>query len=156
MDTGHGKITIELFKDKAPETVKNFLEYVDAMFYDGTVFHRVIPDFMIQGGGFDQNMKQKTTKGPIKNEASLTNERGTIAMARTNNPDSATAQFFINVKNNSRLDRSNDSAGYAVFGRVIDGMDVVDSIRRVETGSRDGHQNVPLQTVIISSVRRKQ
>lgn len=157
MDTSHGKIIIELFVDKAPITAKNFLKYTDDKFYDGLIFHRVIADFMIQGGGMEPGMKEKRTRDSIKNEAGnrLSNERGTIAMARTDDPDSATTQFFINVTDNKRLDRSEDSAGYAVFGRVVDGMDVVDKIRRVETGTRKGHKNVPLQDVLIRSVRRK-
>jgi peptidyl-prolyl cis-trans isomerase B (cyclophilin B) len=156
MDTSLGKIKIELFADKAPETVKNFLRYADEKFYDGTVFHRVIPDFMIQGGGFEPGMNQKKTHEPIKNEAGngLSNQRGTIAMARTNNPDSATAQFFINVKDNPRLDRSAGNAGYAVFGKVIDGMGVVDKIKQVETGNRGVFGDVPVQDVMIKSVRR--
>jgi len=158
LDTSNGKITIELLQDKAPVTVKNFLRYVDEKFYDGTIFHRVIPDFMIQGGGFEPGMKEKKTHAPIENEAGngLSNARGTIAMARTPEPNSATAQFFINVKDNRPLDRGQaDPAGYAVFGRVIDGMDVVDAIRRVETGRRGPHGDVPVQDVIIRSARRK-
>jgi cyclophilin family peptidyl-prolyl cis-trans isomerase len=135
--------------------VKNFLQYVDDKFYDGTVFHRVIPDFMIQGGGFEAGMREKRTREPIVNEGGngVSNTRGTLAMARTNVPDSATAQFFINVKDNLFLDRARaaDKVGYAVFGKVIDGMDVVDEIRRVETGQRD----VPTQDVVIRSIRRK-
>jgi cyclophilin family peptidyl-prolyl cis-trans isomerase len=155
IDTSKGKITAELFQDKAPVTVKNFLQYVDDKFYDGTVFHRVIPDFMIQGGGFEAGMREKRTREPIANEGGngVSNTRGTLAMARTNVPDSATAQFFINVKDNLFLDRARaaDKVGYAVFGKVIDGMDVVDEIRRVETGQRD----VPTQDVVIRSIRRK-
>lgn len=151
MDTSHGKIAIELFADKAPVTVKNFLQYTDDKHYDGTIFHRVIADFMIQGGGMEPGLKEKKTRAPIKNESGISNERGTIAMARLPNPDSATAQFFINVKDNSRLDK----ARYAVFGKVIDGMDVVDKIRGVETASRGGHDDVPVQDVVIRSVRRK-
>jgi cyclophilin family peptidyl-prolyl cis-trans isomerase len=158
MQTSMGDIKIELFEKKAPITVKNFLKYVDDKFYDGVVFHRVIPDFMIQGGGFTSGMKEKTTRAPIKNEAGngISNERGTLAMARTNDPDSASAQFFINLKNNTFLDRAKarDKVGYAVFGKVISGMDVVDKIAGVETGNRGGHQNVPLQDVVIKSVRR--
>jgi cyclophilin family peptidyl-prolyl cis-trans isomerase len=159
MDTNLGTIKIELYADKAPGTVKNFLRYVDEKFYDGTIFHRVIPDFMIQGGGFGPGMKkEKETHEAIKNESSnnLSNERGTLAMARTSAPDSATAQFFINVKDNTFLDkaRARDKVGYAVFGKVIDGMDVVDKIRRVETAERGVHENVPVQDVIIRSVRR--
>jgi cyclophilin family peptidyl-prolyl cis-trans isomerase len=157
MDTSMGKITIELFEGKAPITVKNFLKYVDDKHYDGTIFHRVIPTFMIQGGGMEPGLREKRSNAPIKNESTngLSNEKGTIAMARTNDPDSATAQFFINVDNNKGLDRSAGSAGYAVFGKVIEGMDVVDKIRRVDTGNRGGHQNVPTQDVIIRSVKRK-
>src|SRR5207237_1170617 len=151
------KITIELFEEKAPVTVKNFLKYVDDKHYDGTIFHRVIADFMIQGGGFDTKFKQKDTYKPIVNEAAngLSNKRGTIAMARTNNPDSATAQFFINVKDNPALDRAGNKAGYAVFGQVTEGMDIVDKIRKVETESRGGHDDVPVQDVMIKSVKRK-
>ena len=158
MKTSMGDIKIELNEKKAPITVKNFLEYVDAKFYDGVVFHRVIPDFMIQGGGFTPGMKEKQTRAPIKNEAGngLTNERGTLAMARTSVPDSASAQFFINLKTNAFLDRANakDKVGYAVFGKVIAGMDVVDKIAQVETGNRGGHDDVPLKDVLIKSVRR--
>jgi peptidyl-prolyl cis-trans isomerase B (cyclophilin B) len=157
MDTSLGKIKIELFAGKAPVTVKNFLSYVDKKFYDGTIFHRVIPNFMVQGGGMEPGLKEKQTGDPIKNEASngLSNKRGTLAMARTSEPDSATAQFFINVKDNTFLDRANaaDKVGYAVFGQVISGMDIVDKIRQVETGNRGVHQNVPLQDVVVRSVR---
>ncbi len=155
METNYGRITIELYADKAPITVKNFLQYVDDKHYDGTIFHRVIADFMIQGGGFEPGMKEKKTRDPIKNEAGngLKNERGTIAMARTPDPDSATSQFFINTVDNKKLDRANtkDNVGYAVFGRVIDGMDVVDAIRRVKT---EEVGDVPVKDVIIRSVRR--
>jgi peptidyl-prolyl cis-trans isomerase B (cyclophilin B) len=158
MDTSLGAIKIELFAKKAPATVKNFLDYVDAKHYDGTVFHRVIADFMIQGGGMLPGLKEKQTRDPIKNESDngLSNERGTIAMARTPKPHSATAQFFINVKDNSFLDRAKakDGFGYCVFGKVIDGMDVVDKIRKVETRSAGGHDDVPVQDVVIKSVRR--
>jgi peptidyl-prolyl cis-trans isomerase B (cyclophilin B) len=158
MDTSFGKIKIELFQDKAPITAKNFLQYADDKFYDGTIFHRVISDFMIQGGGMEPGLKEKKTRAPIRNESTngLSNVRGTIAMARTNVPDSATAQFFINVKTNDFLDRAKarDKVGYAVFGKVIEGMDVVDKIREVETGNRGGHENVPVQDVVIRSVRR--
>jgi cyclophilin family peptidyl-prolyl cis-trans isomerase len=155
--TSKGKITVELYADKAPITVKNFLAYVADKHYDGTIFHRVIPDFMIQGGGMEPGMKEKQTRAPIKNEAGngVANDRGTIAMARTNDPDSATAQFFINAKDNPFLNRSPGKAGYAVFGKVIDGLDVLDAIRRVETGNRGGHDDVPLQDVIIQSIRVK-
>ena len=158
METSLGPITIELADDQAPVTVANFLRYVDDHFYDGTVFHRVIPNFMIQGGGFEPGLKQKKTKAPVKNESAngLSNARGTLAMARTSVPDSATAQFFINVKDNTFLDRAQaaDRVGYAVFGKVIDGMDVVDKIKDVETGHRGGHDDVPRQDVVIQSVRR--
>jgi cyclophilin family peptidyl-prolyl cis-trans isomerase len=157
MDTSHGKIVIELFEDKAPVTVKNFLSYVDDKHYDGTIFHRVIPTFMIQGGGMEPGLKEKRTKAPIANEAGngVANERGTLAMARTNDPDSATAQFFINVKDNPFLNRSAQSAGYAVFGKVVDGMDVVDKIKQVDTGRQGMHDDVPVKDVVIRSVRRK-
>ncbi len=169
METSMGTVKIELDPDKAPITVKNFLDYVDAKFYDGTIFHRVIPTFMIQGGGFEEELnkvkdgaglraKQKKTRDPIKNEArnGLSNVRGTIAMARTNDPDSATAQFFINVKDNSQaLDPNAGSAGYAVFGKVIAGMDVVDKIKDVETHTLlPGFDDVPVKEVVIKSVRR--
>jgi peptidyl-prolyl cis-trans isomerase B (cyclophilin B) len=156
METSMGTIKIELFADKAPVTVKNFLDYVDAKFYDNTIFHRVIPNFMIQGGGFEPGMKQKKTREAIKNESSngLSNTTGTLAMARTPDPNSATAQFFINVKDNKFLDKAQDGVGYCVFGKVIDGMDVVNKIKDAQTGKKDGHADVPLQDVIIKSVRR--
>jgi cyclophilin family peptidyl-prolyl cis-trans isomerase len=154
METSMGNIKIELFQDRAPVTVKNFLDYVDDQFYDGTIFHRVIEDFMIQGGGMKPDMSEKRTRPPIRNESSngLRNERGTLAMARTGDPDSASAQFFINVKYNDFLDRANapDRVGYAVFGRILDGMDVVDKIRVVKTGPGD----VPVEAVLIKSMRR--
>src|SRR5262249_2497889 len=150
--------TIELEGDKAPLTVANFLGYVEEGFYDGTVFHRVIPNFMIQGGGFEPGMQQKRTKAAIQNESGngLSNTRGSIAMARTSAPHSATAQFFINVTDNPFLDKaqSQDGVGYCVFGKVVEGMDVVDKIKRVATTTRSGHQNVPSQDVVIQSVRR--
>jgi len=154
IDTSLGKITVELFAAKAPVTVKNFLQYVDDKHYDGTIFHRVIADFMIQGGGHDSDMREKPTRAPIKNEAhnGLSNKRGTIAMARTPLPDSASAQFYINVKDNPGLDRANaeDKVGYTVFGQVLDGMDVADKIRLVET-----NRSRPVKDVVIRSVRRK-
>lgn len=158
MATSLGNIRIELDSGKAPATTQNFLAYVNDNFYDGLIFHRVIPGFMIQGGGFDAQMKQKGTKAPIKNEAvnGLKNQIGTIAMARTNVVDSATAQFFINVKDNDFLNHRSASAdgfGYAVFGRVIEGMDVVHKIEKVKTGNRGSHQDVPTETVVIESVR---
>ena len=158
METNMGTIEIELDEAKAPITVKNFLSYVDDKFYNGTIFHRVINGFMIQGGGFDEKMKEKKTKAPIKNEASngLKNLTGSIAMARTANPNSATAQFFINVNDNSSLDYpSPDGHGYAVFGKVTTGMHVVNRIKMVKTGSMNGHSDVPMDTVVIKSVKRK-
>lgn len=159
METNFGSILIELYPDKAPETVENFLAYVKEGFYDGTIFHRVIPNFMIQGGGFTPDMNKKRTRAPIKNEADngLRNQIGTIAMARTNDPHSATAQFFINVAQNSFLDFREKTArayGYAVFGRVIKGMKVVNQIRQVRTGFKNGHGDVPLEPVIIEKVRQ--
>lgn len=155
MSTSLGDIKIELNEAKAPVTVKNFLAYVNSKFYDGTIFHRVIPGFMIQGGGFDKDMKQKPTNAPIKNEADngLKNDVGTIAMARTSDPNSATAQFFINVVNNDNLNRPKpDGHGYAVFGKVIAGMDVVQKMEKVSTTSRGMNQNVPVDPVIIKTV----
>ncbi|NMF88701.1 peptidylprolyl isomerase [Aromatoleum petrolei] len=154
LHTNHGTITLELDADKAPETVKNFLDYVSAGHYDNTIFHRVIKNFMIQGGGFEPGMKQKPTREPIKNEADngLKNLTGTIAMARTQAPHSASAQFFINVVDNDFLNfRAPDIQGwgYCVFGRVTEGMDVVNSIRAVQTGSSGFHQDVPVEDVII-------
>lgn len=157
VDTSLGTIKIELFEDKAPATVKNFLSYVEDKHYDGLIFHRVIDGFMIQGGGFQPGMKEKKTKDPIKNESAngLSNARGTIAMARTPDPDSATSQFYINVKDNTGLDRANagDKVGYCVFGRVIEGMDVVDKIKGVKTATRMGHRDVPEEDVVIKSVK---
>ncbi len=156
MTTSAGAIRIELDDAKAPATVENFLNYVRAGHYDGTVFHRVIQGFMIQGGGFEPGMKQKSTGTPINNESAngLRNEKYTIAMARTMAPHSATAQFFINTKNNGFLDkdRSQDGWGYAVFGKVVAGTDVVDAIERVATGNRGGHGDVPMQDVVIERV----
>ena len=154
--TSHGDVTIELFADRAPTTVENFLAYVDAGFYDGTVFHRVIPDFMIQGGGFGPEMGQKPTRAPIKNEADngVKNLRGTLAMARTSDIHSATAQFFINLRDNAFLDHGKRDFGYAVFGQVVDGMDAVDAIAGVQTGKRGPHADVPVEPVLIQSARR--
>jgi peptidyl-prolyl cis-trans isomerase A (cyclophilin A) len=156
LDTNLGEITIELDAENAPTTVDNFMKYVDAKFYDNLIFHRVIPKFMIQGGGFDAQMNQKREgmRAPIRNESGngLTNRRGTIAMARTSNPNSATSQFFINHADNPFLDRGD---GYAVFGKVTAGMDVVDKIARTATATQAGMQNVPVEPVIIKSVRRK-
>jgi peptidyl-prolyl cis-trans isomerase B (cyclophilin B) len=152
LSTNHGDITIELDAEKAPKTVENFLSYVEAGHYDGTIFHRVIDGFMIQGGGFEPGMKEKKCGEPIDNEAAngLANEQYTIAMARTNDPHSATAQFFINVKDNGFLDYSGpDHWGYCVFGRVTAGADVVDDIRKVRTGTKGFHGDVPVEDVII-------
>jgi cyclophilin family peptidyl-prolyl cis-trans isomerase len=160
IETNHGNIKVELFEDKSPVTVKNFLSYVDDKFYDNTICHRVIEDFMIQGGGTGADRKEKKTKPPIKNEAGngISNQRGTLAMARTNNPDSATAQFFINLKDNTFLDRKGDTpreAGYAVFGKVVEGMDVVDKIAKVDkTLNEMGEKAIPKEDVIIKSVKR--
>jgi peptidyl-prolyl cis-trans isomerase B (cyclophilin B) len=156
METSLGAIKIDLFKDKAPLTIKNFLAYVDSKFYDGTIFHRVLPNFVIQGGGFKPGLVEKKSRGPIKNEAGngLSNLRGTIAVARTSDPNSGTCQFFINVQDNKFIDKSKDTDGYCVFGKVIAGMDVVDKIKQVATGDRGGHQNVPQSDVLIKSVRR--
>jgi cyclophilin family peptidyl-prolyl cis-trans isomerase len=161
MKTSMGVIKIELDEAKAPITVKNFLAYVDEGFYDGTIFHRVIDGFMIQGGGFTADMTQKPTKPAIKNEAGngLKNLRGTIAMARTSVVDSATAQFFINVVDNDFLDHQNETPqgfGYAVFGKVIEGMEVVDKIKKAATTTKQGMRDVPVETVIIESVKRAQ
>lgn len=156
METSMGTMEIELNEEKAPVSVKNFLSYVNKKFYDKTIFHRVINDFMIQGGGFEEGMKEKKTDAPIINEAKngLSNEVGTIAMARTNDPNSATSQFFINVSNNTNLNYpSPDGHGYAVFGKVTKGMDIVNRIKMVKTGNLSGHQNVPMDTVIIKSVK---
>lgn len=154
LTTNFGDITIELFADKAPITVANFLSYVEKGFYDGVIFHRVINDFMIQGGGFDVNMKQKATDATIKNEADngLSNDKYTLAMARTMVPDSASAQFFINVKDNDFLNFTSATTqgwGYCVFAKVVEGIDVVDKIKAVATGTRSGHQDVPVEPVII-------
>lgn len=153
--TSKGDIKLELFADKAPITVENFLTYVKDGHYDGTIFHRVIDGFMIQGGGMDMNMKEKKTRGPIKNEASngVSNKKYTVAMARTNDPDSATAQFFINLIDNSFLDRKSNSAGYAVFGQVVEGSDIVEAIGKVKTGNKGFHQDVPTEPITIESIK---
>ncbi len=156
LNTNKGTIVLELYPDKAPATVANFVQYVRDGFYNGTIFHRVIPGFMIQGGGFEPGMTQKATRGPIKNEADngLKNDVGTIAMARTPDPDSATAQFFINVKDNDFLNYRSPTPqgwGYCVFGKVIEGMDVVHAIEKVATTNRGGHQDVPVDDVVIES-----
>lgn len=157
MQTNKGTIVLELDAEKAPGTVANFVEYAKAGFYDGTIFHRVIPGFMIQGGGFEPGMDQKKTREPIQNEADngLKNDLGTIAMARTPNPHSATAQFFINVKDNGFLNHTAPTSqgwGYCVFGKVVDGLDVVQEIEKVSTASRGGHQDVPVEDVVIEKV----
>lgn len=154
LQTNFGAITLELDSDKAPETVQNFMNYVASGFYDNTLFHRVIDDFMIQGGGFESGMKQKKVQAPIQNEAAngLKNDAYTIAMARTADVHSATAQFFINVTNNGFLNYKSSSPqgyGYCVFGKVVEGQDVIDKIKKVKTGDHAGHQNVPLDDVVI-------
>lgn len=159
IETSMGPIKAELYADKAPITVANFLSYVDSGFFDGTIFHRVIPGFMIQGGGFTKDFQQKPTKAPIANEAEngLKNTRGTLAMARTSDVNSATAQFFINAVDNSFLDfkaKNSREYGYCVFGKVIEGMDVVDKIQKVKRGSYGPHQDVPTETVEILSIKK--
>jgi peptidyl-prolyl cis-trans isomerase A (cyclophilin A) len=158
METSAGTLTIELYDNESPETVKNFLSYVDSGHYNGTIFHRVISNFMIQGGGFEPGMTEKSMNPPIKNEAKngLKNLKGTLAMARTQVVDSATAQFFININDNSFLDHGARDFGYCVFGKVIEGMDVVDKIRMVPTGSHGYYTDVPKEDVIIISVKRSQ
>lgn len=160
IETSMGTIEAELNEEKAPLTVKNFLSYVDDKFYDGLIFHRVINNFMIQGGGLDEKMKEKKTKAPIQNEAAngLKNDVGSLAMARTGDPHSATAQFFINVAENTFLDHQNTSTsgyGYAVFGKVTSGMHVVNRIKLVKTGNLNGHSDVPMDAVVIKSIKRK-
>jgi peptidyl-prolyl cis-trans isomerase B (cyclophilin B) len=157
IETTHGNIVIELNDDKAPETVKNFLSYVDSGHFDGTIFHRVIPNFMIQGGGFMPGMSEKSNEDANKNEADngLANDRGTIAMARTNDPHSATSQFFINHNDNGFLNHTAPTGtgwGYCVFGKVTDGMDVVDAIAAVSTGNNGGHGDVPVEDVVMNKV----
>ena len=155
VETNMGSFKIELFEDKAPGTVKNFLQYADDKHYDGTIFHRVIPTFMIQGGGFEPGMKEKKSRDPIKNESSngLSNLKGTIAMARTGEPNSATAQWYVNVKDNAFLDKAKaaDGVGYCVFGRIIEGLDVVDKIKAVDTDTVKSFENVPTKDVVIKS-----
>jgi len=153
LSTNYGEIEVELFPAQAPVTVKNFLAYVNSQFYENTIFHRVIPGFMIQGGGFTTDMTKKTTQPPIKNEATnkLGNKRGTIAMARTSNPNSATSQFFINVIDNNFLNKKPGNAGYAVFGRVIKGMEVIDDIAGVKTTQKKHMNDVPIEPVVIES-----
>jgi cyclophilin family peptidyl-prolyl cis-trans isomerase len=155
-ETTHGNITIELFEKEAPGSVANFLQYVDDGFYAGAIFHRIVPGFVIQGGGLDQDFSSKKTRAPIKNEAQngVKNGRGTLSMARTNDVNSATSQFFVNLKDNDFLDNKPGSFGYAVFGRVTEGMDVVDKIAAVKTGRRKGYDDAPLEDVTIVSARR--
>ena len=155
-ETSLGDFTVELFEKEAPESVANFVRYLDEGFFDGTIFHRIVPGFVIQGGGFTEDMTQKRTKPPVKNEADngLKNKRGTLSMARTNDINSATSQFFVNLKDNDFLDHSRGNFGYAVFARVADGMDVVDKIAAVATGRKRGFDDVPLEAVVMKSVRR--
>jgi peptidyl-prolyl cis-trans isomerase A (cyclophilin A) len=156
MKTSLGSIVVELYEDKAPKSVENFLEYVKSGFYNGTIFHRVIDGFMVQGGGFTEKMEQKPTRAPIQNEAKngVKNEPGTLAMARTGDPHSATAQFFVNLVNNPMLDYpSRDGWGYAVFGKVTTGFDIVQKMAKVETKSAGLHENVPVKPIIIESAR---
>ena len=159
LETSKGKIVLELYPEKAPETVENFLNYVDAKFYNGIIFHRVIPKFMIQGGGFTADMQRKVTRPPIKNEADkgLNNDRGTISMARTGDPHSATTQFFINTVNNDFLNHKSKTQqgwGYVAFGKVIEGMETVDAIAAVKTTARGPYRNVPVDPVLIKSAKR--
>ena len=151
-----GDFTVEFFEKEAPISVANFLKYVDDGFFDGTIFHRIVPGFVIQGGGFTEDMSQKRTNPAIKNEADngLKNSRGSLSMARTNDINSATSQFFVNLKDNDFLDHSRGNFGYAVFARVTEGMDVIDKIAKVPTGKRKGHSDVPTQDVLIKSARR--
>jgi cyclophilin family peptidyl-prolyl cis-trans isomerase len=155
-ETTLGDFTIEFFEKEAPESVANFTRYIDDEFFDGTIFHRIVPGFVIQGGGFTEDMSQKRTNPPVKNEADngLKNSRGTLSMARTNDINSATSQFFVNLKDNDFLDHSRGNFGYAVFARVTQGMDVVDKIAAVATGRKRGFDDVPVEPVIMKSVRR--
>ena len=157
LETSHGTIVLELNPEKAPITVENFLDYVDRGWYDGTIFHRVIDGFMIQGGGFTSDLQRKITRPEIENESKngLSNKRGTISMARLPGPHTATAQFFINSVDNEGLDASGGDFGYAVFGEVVEGMDVVDAISKVETGMKDGMRDVPAETVVIQNAKRQ-
>jgi cyclophilin family peptidyl-prolyl cis-trans isomerase len=155
-ETTLGDFKIEFFEKEAPLSVANFLKYIDDGFFDGTIFHRVVPGFVIQGGGFTEDMAQKKTEPPVKNEADngLNNERGTLSMARTNDINSATSQFFVNLKDNEFLDHSRQNFGYAVFAKVTEGMDVIDKIAAVKTGRKRGHEDVPVDAVVMKSVRR--
>jgi len=155
-ETNKGDFTVELFNDAAPVSSENFLAYAEAGFFDGTIFHRVIPGFVIQGGGFTEDMNQKKTRDPITNEAKNghKNLRGTLSMARTNDINSATSQFFVNLKDNDFLDNKPGSFGYAVFGQVVSGMEVIDAIAKVKTGRRGHHDDVPVEPVIVNKVTR--
>ena len=155
-ETSHGSFTIELFPREAPVTVENFLRYVDDGFFDGTIFHRIVPGFVIQGGGLTQDFDNKETRAPIANEAKngLKNSRGSLSMARTSDINSATSQFFVNLSDNAFLDHGPRDFGYAVFGRVTAGMDVIDKIAKVKTGRRRGYQDAPMEDVIIVSAKR--
>jgi len=155
-DTSHGSFTIELYLKEAPVTVENFLKYVDDGFFDGTIFHRIVPGFVIQGGGLTSDFDNKETRAPITNEAKngLKNSRGTLSMARTSDINSATSQFFVNLSDNAFLDNGPRDFGYAVFGKVVEGLDVVDKIAKVKTGRRKGYQDAPMEDVIITSAKR--
>jgi cyclophilin family peptidyl-prolyl cis-trans isomerase len=155
-ETSHGGFTVELFAEDAPKTVENFLRYVDEGFFDGTIFHRIVPGFVIQGGGLTSDFSQKDTHTPVKNESDngVLNERGTLSMARTQEIHSATSQFFVNLVDNAFLDHRPGQYGYAVFGRVTDGMDVIDRIAAVRTGRRRGYTDAPLEDVVITTARR--
>jgi cyclophilin family peptidyl-prolyl cis-trans isomerase len=155
-ETSHGPFTIELFPKEAPVSVENFLRYVDDGFFDGTIFHRIVPGFVIQGGGLTTDFSNKQTRAPISNEAKngLKNTRGSLSMARTSDINSATSQFFVNLTDNAFLDNSARDYGYAVFGRVTEGMDVIDKIAKVSTGRRKGYTDAPLEDVVITSARR--
>ena len=155
-ETSLGDFTVELFEKDAPLSVANFLSYIDSEFFDGTIFHRIVPGFVIQGGGFTEDMTQKKTQSPVKNEADngLKNKRGTLSMARTSDINSATSQFFVNLKDNEFLDHSRGNFGYAVFAQVTEGMDVIDKIAAVETGRKRGFDDVPVEAVTMKSVRR--
>ena len=155
-ETSLGDFSIELFEKEAPESAANFTRYIDDGFFDGTIFHRIVPGFVIQGGGFTEDMTQKKTQPPVKNEADngLKNKRGTLSMARTNDINSATSQFFVNLKDNDFLDHSRGNFGYAVFAKVTEGMDVIDKIAAVETGRKKGFDDVPVEAVTMKTVRR--
>jgi cyclophilin family peptidyl-prolyl cis-trans isomerase len=155
-ETSHGNFTVELYEEDAPQTVANFLRYVDEGFFDGTIFHRIVPGFVIQGGGLTSDLSQKKTHPPVRNEAGngVRNQRGTLSMARTDEIHSATSQFFVNLADNDFLDQRPGQYGYAVFGHVTEGMEVIDKIAKVATGKRKGHSDVPTQDVVITSARR--